>query len=43
MLCDGSVRFLDDTVESKPGTSPREMGIYQKLGSRQDGQVMGAF
>lgn len=34
ILCDGSVRFLADNVESKPG---EELGVLQKLGCRDDG------
>lgn len=34
LLCDGSVRFLDDAIDSQPGD---ELGVLQKLGCRDDG------
>jgi prepilin-type processing-associated H-X9-DG protein len=40
LLCDGSVRFVTEKIESKPGP---EMGIYQKLGCKNDGQVIGDY
>jgi prepilin-type N-terminal cleavage/methylation domain-containing protein/prepilin-type processing-associated H-X9-DG protein len=34
LMCDGSVRFLDEAIDSKPGA---ELGVWQKLGCRDDG------
>lgn len=34
LLVDGSVRFIGESVDS---------GVYQRLGSRRDGQVVGEF
>ena len=39
MLADGSVRFISENIESK--SSGR--GLWQNLGNRQDGQVIGEF
>jgi prepilin-type processing-associated H-X9-DG protein len=33
LLCDGSVRFLNNDVESKPGP---DLGVLQKIGGRDD-------
>ena len=44
LFADGSVRFVGDHVESVAGaTWPANMGIYQKLASIKDGQVIGDF
>ena len=40
LMCDGSVRFVNETVESKPAP---DMGLFQKLGCKSDGQVIGEF
>jgi len=34
LMCDGAVRFLDDSIDSKPGG---ELGVLQKLSGRDDG------
>ncbi len=36
VLCDGSVRFISDDVESKP-ISKGDLGLYQRLANRHDG------
>ncbi len=43
LLCDGSVRFLSDQVDSQPPGKGRNAvgGVFQFLGSRNDGQVLG--
>jgi prepilin-type N-terminal cleavage/methylation domain-containing protein/prepilin-type processing-associated H-X9-DG protein len=40
LLCDGSVRFLTDKIDSMPAP---EMGVYQRLAHKSDGQVIGDF
>jgi prepilin-type processing-associated H-X9-DG protein len=40
LMCDGAVRFIMNAINSKP--SP-EMGIYQKLACKNDGQPIGEF
>ena len=44
-LCDGSVKFVAETIESKIGSmnDTTTWGTYQKLGARNDGQVVGDF
>jgi prepilin-type N-terminal cleavage/methylation domain-containing protein len=45
-MCDGSVRFIEDTIEfqsSSNPASPQNYGIYQKLADRRDGQTIGDF
>ncbi len=44
LLCDGSVRWIEDTIDSQPTDDPLQPnGLYQMLGCRNDGQVMPAF
>ncbi len=38
LMCDGRVTFLSEKLESK-----LELGIYQKLANRNDGQPLGNF
>jgi len=38
LMCDGAVRFVDEKIESDP-----ELGTYQKLAQRDDGQPIGDF
>jgi prepilin-type processing-associated H-X9-DG protein len=40
LMCDGSVRFLNDNIESKPAP---ELGTFQKLACKDDGQAMADF
>lgn len=40
LLGDGSVRFIDNSIESRPG---EEMGTWQKLCSKDDGMPIGEF
>ena len=40
LMCDGAVRFVSDTIESKPAP---EQGTFQKLGCKNDGQPIGEF
>ncbi len=40
LMCDGAVRFIGDAIDSK---SAPEMGTFQKLGCKNDGQVIGEF
>jgi prepilin-type processing-associated H-X9-DG protein len=40
LLCDGSVRFINDEIDSKPLP---EMGTLQKLACKSDGHPMGEF
>jgi hypothetical protein len=42
LMCDGAVRFLSDTVDSKP-VSEGELGTYQRLANRHDGLPVGEF
>ena len=44
LFADGSVRFVGDHLESVQGAiTPASMGVYQKLASIKDGQVIGDF
>ena len=40
LMCDGAVRFVGEAIESKPAP---ELGTFQKLGCKNDGQVIGEF
>ena len=40
LMCDGAVRFVNETIESKPAP---DMGTLQKLANKSDGQVIGEF
>jgi hypothetical protein len=44
-MCDGAVRFVAETIESRIGSvnDSSTWGTYQKLGVRNDGQVVGDF
>lgn len=42
-LCDASVRFVSETIDAASNTVGPTMGTYQKLGARNDGQVVGEF
>jgi prepilin-type N-terminal cleavage/methylation domain-containing protein/prepilin-type processing-associated H-X9-DG protein len=42
LLADGSVRFVSETIDAANNVQPN-MSTYQKLGSRNDGQVIGEF
>lgn len=40
LMCDGSVRFVLDTVDSRPAP---EMGLFQKVACKNEGQPIGDF
>ena len=40
LMCDGSVRFLSDKIDSKPGP---QLGVLQILATRNDGMPLGDF
>ncbi|MBI5760741.1 MAG: DUF1559 domain-containing protein [Planctomycetales bacterium] len=40
LMCDGAVRFIQDSIDSKPGL---KLGTLQSLGGRDDGQTLGAY
>ena len=42
VLCDGSVRFVRDDIDSQEGVNPPN-GLYQRLANRHDGQVIEGF
>ena len=42
VICDGSVRFVSDEIDSQEGVNPPK-GLYQKLANRNDGQAIGDF
>ncbi|MEO1984686.1 MAG: DUF1559 domain-containing protein [Fuerstiella sp.] len=42
LLCDGSARAIHERIESNNNTG-HDMGILQKLSSRNDGQIIGQF
>ena len=47
VLCDGSVRFISDTISwtdniDPAGTTGNTTGTFNKLGHRSDGQVLGS-
>ena len=43
LLADGSVRFLAETIDSRPTTGVRPTGLYQKLAHRSDGEIIEEF
>lgn len=45
LLADGAVVFINESVESRIGspTDPRTWGTYQKLGGRDDSELIGDF
>lgn len=42
-LADGSVQFVDENIDATSDDVGPTMGIYQRLGNRKDGQVVGAY
>lgn len=42
LMCDGAVRFIDDGIPSHAGEGPA-MGLFQKLGERNDGNPVQGF
>jgi len=42
LMCDGAIRFINNSINSTPGQGA-EMGVYQKLANRADGQVIDGF
>jgi prepilin-type N-terminal cleavage/methylation domain-containing protein/prepilin-type processing-associated H-X9-DG protein len=40
VMCDGSTRFIEDTIEFVQTNTLSSYGVYQKLGDRNDGQVL---
>lgn len=43
LMCDGSVRFISENIQSHPHAVPAYWGVYQKLGSRADRMSVGNF
>ena len=43
LLLDGSVRFINDTIDSNPSSVPAERGTYQRLSDIRDDQKPGNF
>lgn len=43
LMCDGSVRFVNENIQSVPGSVPAYWGVYQKLGSRNERLSVGNF
>jgi prepilin-type N-terminal cleavage/methylation domain-containing protein len=43
LLLDGSVRFINDTIDSNPSSVPAERGTYQLLSDIFDDQTTGSF
>lgn len=43
LLCDGSVRFISENIQSVASIDPRQWGIYQRLGSRNERLSIGNF
>jgi prepilin-type N-terminal cleavage/methylation domain-containing protein/prepilin-type processing-associated H-X9-DG protein len=37
VMCDGAVRFVAESIESRNAADPGQWGIYQRLASRNDG------
>ena len=42
-MCDGSVRFISENIDSFFSGDFAEFGVYQRLGYSNDGQVVGEF
>lgn len=41
VLADGSARMIDDSIDSQPNLdTSKPLGVYQRIGSRDDGQVV---
>lgn len=43
LMCDGSVRFISENIQSNPNLVPAYWGVYQKLGSRNERLSVGNF
>jgi prepilin-type N-terminal cleavage/methylation domain-containing protein/prepilin-type processing-associated H-X9-DG protein len=43
VMCDGSVRFINENIQSAIGTTTANWGVYQKLGSRNERLSVGNF
>ena len=43
LLCDGAVRAFPFDIDSRDFETPEEMGVFQKLGAKADGQVVDEF
>ena len=43
VLCDGSVHFVSETINFQNSTIPSNLGVYQRLGQRRDGEPVPGF
>ncbi|MBS0207131.1 MAG: DUF1559 domain-containing protein [Planctomycetes bacterium] len=43
LMCDGTVRFVAEGIDSKPDSSGPGMGTYQRVACKSDGNVLGEF
>ena len=43
VMCDGSVHFVSETINFQNSTIPSNLGIYQRLGQRSDGEPVQGF
>lgn len=43
VMCDGSVHFISDSIEFNNSPVNGQLGVYQRLGRRNDGEVVNGF
>lgn len=43
VMCDGSVQFISETINFQNSTVSSDLGVYQRLGQRSDGEAVSGF